>query len=90
MARIIWTQRAITDLDEIAEYIAFDNPEAARTLTSRVSYHVDQLESHPLSGPVISEKPESDIRQIVEPPCRVFYRYDGRDAALALNILATY
>ncbi len=86
MARIIWTQRAITDLNEIAEYIAFDNPAAARKMASRVSSHVDQLEFHPFSGPVMPEKPRYDIRQIVEPPCRVFYRYDG-ETVLVLHVL---
>ena len=30
MARLIWTEPALTDLEIIAEYIALDKPEAAR------------------------------------------------------------
>lgn len=34
MAELIWTEPALSDLDTIADYIALDNPEAARDLVS--------------------------------------------------------
>ncbi len=40
--------------------------------------HVDQLQDHPESGSIPPELKKSRYRQLVEPPCRVFYRYDGR------------
>lgn len=78
MAELIWTEPALQDLDAIADYIALDNPLAARRLVQRVFEHVAQLEAHPESG---SHPPElrrfsRRYRQIVEPPCRVFYRYE--------------
>lgn len=51
MARIIWTEPALSDLDTIADYIALDNPQAARLLVQRVFKHVEQLADHPKSGP---------------------------------------
>jgi toxin ParE1/3/4 len=77
MAEIIWTEPALSDLDAIADYIALDKPEAARRLVQRVFQHVEQLTVHPKSGSVPRELRGSRYRQIVEPPCRVFYRYDG-------------
>ncbi len=77
MAEVIWSEPALSDLDAIADYIALDNPEAARRLVQRVFHHVDQLADHPRSG---SKPPELEgwrYRQIVEPPCRVFYREDS-------------
>lgn len=74
MAEIVWTGRAIADLNEIAEYIAYDNERAAFLLAERIVSHVEQLVKHPRSGSVIPEKPASEYRQIVEPPCRVFYK----------------
>jgi toxin ParE1/3/4 len=35
MARIIWTEPALQELDEIADYISLDNPTAAKKLGSR-------------------------------------------------------
>jgi toxin ParE1/3/4 len=80
MAALIWTEPALQDLDAIADYIALDNPTAAGELVQRVFQHVEQLQSHPESGSVPPELRRSSrrYRQIVEPPCRVFYRYDRR------------
>jgi toxin ParE1/3/4 len=78
MAQIIWTEPALSDLDAIADYIALDKPEAARRLVQRVFKHVEQLATHPKSGSVPPELRGSRYRQIVEPPCRAFYRYDGK------------
>ena len=80
MAALIWTETALQDLDAIADYIALDNPVAARVLVRRVLQHVEQLQAHPESGSLPPELRQSSrrYRQIVEPPCRVFYRYDRR------------
>jgi toxin ParE1/3/4 len=76
MAEIIWTEPALNDLDAIADYIAIENPLAASEFVRRVFAHVEQLEDHPESGPRPPEFGNSRYRQIVEPPCRIFYRYD--------------
>lgn len=77
MAEIIWTEPALSDLDAIADYIALDKPEAARQLVQRMFQRVEQLSDHPKSGSRPPELRGWRYRQIVEPPCRVFYRIDG-------------
>ena len=77
MAEVVWTEPALNDLDTIADYIALDNEEAARQLVRRVFAHVDQLARYPLSGSLPPELRGRRYRQIVEPPCRVFYRAAG-------------
>jgi plasmid stabilization system protein ParE len=77
MAELIWTEAALSDLDAIADYIALENHEAARGLVQRGFDHVAQLAQYPESGSRPRELRGSRYRQIVEPPCRVFYRYDG-------------
>ena len=77
MAEVIWTEPALSDLDAIADYIALENPHAARALVERVFKHVDQLIDHPKSGSKPLELRGWRFRQIVEPPCRVFYREDS-------------
>ena len=86
MARLVWTERAMADLDEIAEYIAFDDPVAARRLTRRIQTHLEQLTKHPMSGPVPPEFPVGLYRQISEQPCRVIYRFDGENV-IVLRVL---
>ena len=47
MAGVIWAEPALNDLDAIADYIALDNPEAARRLVQKIFEHVNHLQSHP-------------------------------------------
>lgn len=76
MAQIVWAEPALNELDAIADYIALENPAAAERVR-RVFAHVAQLDAHPESGSKPPELGRSRYRQIVEPPCRVFHRFDG-------------
>ena len=78
MAEIIWTEPALSDLDAVADYIALENPAAARELVAKVFAHVAQRQDHPESGSRPPELHRSRYRQIIEPPCRIFYRYTGQ------------
>jgi toxin ParE1/3/4 len=82
MAKVVWANAAYLDLYEITEYIAFDNPEAASRLARRVLGRVRQLRRHPESGSIPDELEGHDIRQLIEPPCRIFYRFDGKTARI--------
>lgn len=77
MAEIVWTEPALSDLDAIADYVALDNLEAAQQLVRRIFQHVEQLTDYPKSGSKPPELKGWRYRQIVELPCRVFYRQDG-------------
>ncbi|WP_275547229.1 MULTISPECIES: type II toxin-antitoxin system RelE/ParE family toxin [unclassified Pseudomonas] len=75
MAEIVWTSPALEQLNDLAEYIALDNPDAARALVGRVMDTVSRLAQFPLSGHVPEELPGSVYREVVVPPCRIFYRH---------------
>ena len=77
MAGIVWSEPALADLESIADWVALYSPSAAVALVRRVFAHVDQLADHPDSGGWMPELRDTGYRQIVEPPCRVFYRRDG-------------
>lgn len=76
MARLTWTEPALEDLDVIADYIALDNPQAARNLVTEVLDRAERLGSYPRSGKRVSELPRSPYREIVVLPCRIFYRLE--------------
>jgi plasmid stabilization system protein ParE len=86
MAQVIWAEPALNDLDAIADYIALDNPEAARRLVQKIFEHVDHLEVHPRLGSKPPELRGWRYRQIVEPPCRIFYREDS-GCVLILHVM---
>lgn len=77
MAEVIWAEPALNDLDAIADYIALDNPEAARRLVQKIFKHVGHLERQPKLGSKPPELKGWRYRQIVESPCRIFYREDS-------------
>ena len=77
MARLIWAAPALADLDEIAEYIALDDRPAAARYVRQVFDTVDRLKRFPNSGRRPAELPDSRYREVVVPPCRVFYRTEG-------------
>lgn len=86
MAQVVWTEPALSDLDAIADYIALDNPVAAKQLVRRVFRHVERLAAHPKSGSKPPELKGWRYRQIVEPPCRVFYRQE-RSEVFILHVM---
>jgi toxin ParE1/3/4 len=59
-----------------ADFIALENSVAAQKLVRRIFNHVEQLTDHPKSGSKPAELEGWHYRQIVEPPCRVFYRHE--------------
>lgn len=78
MAEVIWTEPALQELDAIAEYIALDNPAAASDLVQQVFDKTEHLENFPQSGRIPPELPNSVYREVMVPPCRIFYRDDEK------------
>ena len=79
MVEVVWTEPALADLEAIADYIAVENPIAAGEFVRRVFGHVENLEQHPLLGRSPPEMKDSRYREIIERPCRVFYRQEGTE-----------
>ena len=76
MAQVIWTEPALSDLQEIAEYIALDKESAAKGFVQEVFSSVERLGQFPKSGrkpPELESK--TRYREIIVGPSRVFYRY---------------
>jgi toxin ParE1/3/4 len=76
MAQIKWTEPALNDLDEIAEYIALDKPSAAKKLVQDVFNAVKRLKKFPESGKLPDELTGTHYREVVVGPCRIFYRQE--------------
>jgi len=74
MAEIVWTEPALEDLDEIAEYIALDKLNAAQGLVRAAFKRIDILGQSPSSGRKVPELSPSKYKEVIVGPCRVFYR----------------
>jgi toxin ParE1/3/4 len=77
MAEIIWTSAALDDLNDIAEYIALSNIDAAKKLTHKVFDKISRLEGHPESGKKPLELSNLNYREVNVNPCRIFYKVDS-------------
>jgi len=76
MAKIIWTEKAIDDLSELAEYVAISDRAAAKQLVQRILSSVRRLEQHPESGRRLPELPLQNYREVITPPSRIVYRIE--------------
>lgn len=74
MVKIVWTEPALSDLNNIAEYIALDKISAATQLVQKVFSAIERLEQFPNSGRSPPELNDSRYREIIVGPCRIFYR----------------
>ena len=74
--KIIWSPLAIGRTTEIAEYIAQDNPSAARIWVETLFDKVQILKSSPKSGRVVPESHRENIRELNYDNYRIIYRVD--------------
>jgi toxin ParE1/3/4 len=77
MAEIKWTQPALERLNEIADYIARDNSDAANRLVGRIFKAVELLRQFPELGRRVPEMRNAGYREVIVPPCRIIYRFEG-------------
>ncbi len=78
MAKIVWADPAIQDLDAIADYIALDKPAAAHKLVRNVFAAVEMLQKFPKMGSLPTELRGLPYRQLIVSPCRIFYRIEKK------------
>lgn len=76
--RVIWAPRALARVEEIADWIARDNPEAARQWVEDVFNRVAQLRTFPHSGPMVPEVRREGVRELVLGRYRIIYRVDQK------------
>ncbi|MDC1346812.1 type II toxin-antitoxin system RelE/ParE family toxin [Glaciecola sp.] len=86
MAEIIWTNPALDDINDIAEYIALSNLLSAKKLVSKIFDKVERLEMLPESGKKPIELTSLNYREVIVNPCRIFYKIDN-DKVYILHVM---
>lgn len=76
MAQVIWTPKALDDLESLLKYIA-DAPAAARRFAQKVVTRVELLADHPLLGSFVAEDATRTYREIRQGSYRIVYRSDA-------------
>jgi plasmid stabilization system protein ParE len=85
MAKLIWTEPALAQLDVIAEFIALDKPAVAKAVVRRVFDATDRLEQFTKMGRPVPELEHTAYREVWLKPCWVYYRV-AEDTVYILHI----
>ena len=85
MAKVIWTEPALAQLELIVGYIALDKPEAARAVAGRIFAATDRIRRFVRMGKPIPGFPHKNYRQAWIKPCWLYYRLD-KDAVYILHV----
>jgi toxin ParE1/3/4 len=79
MAQIIWTERAISDLNAIGEYISLDSEYNAKKIIQQLIKKADSILLYPERGRPIPENIPGNYRQVLYKSYRVIYRIEKSD-----------
>lgn len=71
--RLVWTAAALSDLDEIVEYIARDDRERALSWMAEVFKLVEDIPSFPRRGRVVPEWRDESVREVIHGNYRIVY-----------------
>ena len=86
MVKLIWTDQAIDDLQNIGDYIAEDSQKYAKLTVRKLFERVEILKQFPNAGRIVPEQNEEQVRELIEGSYRIIYeRFDDR-----INILTVY
>ncbi len=73
MVKIIWTNRSLTDLKSIAEYISKDSVKYASLTIERIIDVTKYIEINPRIGRMVPESRNDKIREIIFGNYRIIY-----------------
>jgi len=65
MAKLSWTEQAISDINDICDFIAKDSPFFARLFADKIFNATEKLKNFPEAGRVVPELDKKSIREIV-------------------------
>lgn len=84
MAELIWSERAIVDVEEVYDYIASDSPMYAQYQVENIVRSVERLRQFPESGRHLPEFPYLPHREVITANYRIIYRNDFENDAVKI------
>jgi plasmid stabilization system protein ParE len=82
--KLVWSDAAIADVEEICDYIALDKLEAALRWSNVLGAMAKQAAALPLAGRRVPEYGRDDVREVIKRGYRVIYQVSD----LQVEILA--
>lgn len=87
MVQIVWTKQAVSDLEEVFEYISRDSAKYARHQIVKIKQATQILKIQPLSGRIVPEYGLPIVRELIEGNYRIIYAVISENR---INILAVH
>jgi toxin ParE1/3/4 len=75
MTALIWTRRAIEDVQSIQRFIEKDSPHYAQLVAQQLIASVERLPTFPQSGRIVPEVNDPAIREVIQGSYRIVYRF---------------
>jgi plasmid stabilization system protein ParE len=85
--RVVWSRRALQDLEAIAEYIAEDSQAYAAAVVKNIVQQTRQLAQFPRSSRKVPEFDDENIREVLAYSYRIIYRLQGEDEVLIAAVI---
>lgn len=90
MAEINFTDQALTDIENIAVFISKNSDKYAKIQVQRFFKRVEVLEEKPLSGRVVPEINNKNIRELIMGNYRIIYLIINKSRVDILTIHSSY
>jgi len=74
--RVVWSARALTDVESIAAFISADSPAYANIVVKKIVKLTRQLARFPQSGREVPEFQDQSIRELLAYSYRIIYKVE--------------
>ena len=84
--RVVWSRRALQDVEAIAEYIVRDSAAYAAIVVRTIVNQTNILSRFPHSGRKVPEFDDDDIRELLAYTYRIIYRVQDEEVIISAVI----
>jgi len=81
--RVVWSARAIADVESIADYISSDSPAYAKIVVKKIVKLTRQLARFPQSGREVPEFQDTSLRELLAYSYRIIYKVETEEIIIA-------
>ncbi len=90
MAEVIWTIKAVEQVEQIGSFIEKDSPFQARRVVQLIVRKTQRLREHPRIGKMIPEVQEDRYRELRVFSYRILYRILDADRVAIVGVVHGY
>lgn len=90
MVKVVWTQRALNDLEDIGEYISKGSVKYAGLTLEKLIGSATTIAQNPLSGRIVPETDDKSIREIIKGNYRVIYQIRDLNSVFILTVFHSF